>query len=70
MLPTGQKLALLANIDFVLAEEEFRANPWGKGKTMDEYFEMVLAGTGSEAEARRRGRIRRAALIQAGIEVA
>lgn len=67
-LPAGQKLALLANVNGVLAEEEYRANPWGSGMSTDSFYDMVLAATGSETEARAKAKARRAAYIREGIE--
>ncbi len=61
-------MALLAHIDGVLAEEELRANPWGRGMSTDQFFDLVLAATGDEGAARRRAKARRAAYIKAGIE--
>lgn len=61
-------MALLANIPGVLAEEELRTNPWGKGLSTDGFFDLVLAATGSEDEARRRTKIRRAEYIKLGLE--
>lgn len=61
-------MSLLANIDHVLAVEEFRANPWGKGLGHDAFYDLVLAATGSEAEAKRRTKERRAAMVKADVD--
>ncbi len=54
----------------MLAEEEYRVNPWGMkpALTTDEFYDLVLAATGSEAEARRKAKLRRSELIRTGQE--
>lgn len=55
-------------LDNVLAEAELRENPWGKGLSTDAFYDLVLAATGSEHEARTRAKARRAAMIREGLE--
>lgn len=54
----------------MLAEEVLRGNPWGKGLSTDEFYDLVRAATGSEEEARRRAKVRRAVYIEHGLEPA
>lgn len=63
-----QKLTLLANIDGVLAEEELRNNPWGKGLSHDAFYDLILAATGDASEAKRKTKARRAAMVAADVE--
>jgi hypothetical protein len=54
----------------IMAEEELHANPWGQGLSTDAFYDLVLAATGSEVEARRRAKLRRQVYIREGLEPA
>jgi len=57
-------------MDHARADESLRENPWGITPRLstDEFYDLVLAATGSEEVARKRAKSRRSALIAAGIE--
>lgn len=67
-LPKMQRWALELNVDAVLAEEELRANPLGRGLSHDGFYDLILAATGDADEAKRRTKARRAAMLRAGVE--
>lgn len=48
------------------AELDLAANPWGTKPMLsdDQFYDLVLAATGSEKVARKKGRIRRNELIR------
>lgn len=66
-LPAVEKLMLLVNIDHVLAAEDLRRDPWGKGKSTDEFFDLVHAATGSAEAAEKKATERRDAMMDANV---
>lgn len=60
------KLALLQNLPGVEAEERLAAGDTA-GLSAEAYHALVLAATGSPAEAERRTRARMAAQLRAGV---
>ena len=65
LLPADKKFALLANMDHALADKELRETG-GADLTTDGYYDLVYLATGSEFEARRRAKARRAAILSEG----
>lgn len=56
------------HIEGVEAEKELEANPWGKDLSTDQFYDLVLAATGSERKARQKAKARRAVYIKEGLE--